>query len=111
MWPVFAMPEKLLPALDFLGIEPAASAMRKITFKGADFVDCPREIKKLLTLNLIYLAIALVVVHRDLPFRPFKALWAKHRAKSAPQAEQTDEPQEKEAVAATPESNDTTQAA
>ena len=83
VWPTFAMPETILPALDYLGIEPAASAMRKITFKGADLVDCTREIKKLLTLNLLYTAGALIIVHRDLPLRPFKALWKRHQAAKA----------------------------
>ncbi|GEM_PF-519369 len=80
VWPVFAMPDNIVPVLDYLGIEPAASAMRKITFKGADLVDCPREIKKLLSLCIIYTIGALIVVHRDLPLRPIKTWWAKHRA-------------------------------
>ena len=79
VWPLYAMPDWAVTVSNYLGIQPAASAMRKITYKGMMLADCPAEISKLIHLSFIYFVIALVAVHRDLVAIPFKKLWQRLR--------------------------------
>lgn len=74
VWPLYAMPNWAVTVSDYLGIQPAASAMRKITYKNMMLSDCPEEVAKLIHLSLIYFVISLVAVHRDLIALPFKKL-------------------------------------
>ena len=79
VWPIYAMPDWAATVSDYLGIRPAASAMRKITYKNMMFADCPQEIYKLIRLSFIYFILSLVAVHRDLITRPIQWLWHRIR--------------------------------
>lgn len=81
VWPQTNMPAWCAYLSDILGINPAASAMRKITYKGAMFSDCTSEIVHLIELSKVYFIIALIFVHRDLPVRLIKYLY--HRKNTA----------------------------
>lgn len=76
VWPLYNIPEWVQNIMDYLAIEPAASAMRRISFKGATLADCPDECAKLVRLFITYFVIALVCVHRDVFALPFKKLRA-----------------------------------
>ena len=79
VWPQDNMPGWVASFSDAWGIKPAASAMRKISFKGAMFADCTEEITRLINLSIIYFMISLLFVHRDLPVRFVKYLYHRMR--------------------------------
>ena len=83
VWPKYSMPLWIQSIVDYLAIEPMASAMRKIAFKNSVLMDCHQEIHKLVRLHLLYLAVAIVVVHRDLLVWPFQKIYRSIRKTNA----------------------------
>lgn len=89
VWPREDTPVWVQKIQECFGVVPTAAAMRKIQYKNAMFLDCPDEILQLLKLHLIYLAISLVLVHRDLPAKPFIML--KNKIKPSKKAVKDDD--------------------
>ena len=87
VWPYHNLPEWTHGIMDYLAVEPASSAMRRIAFKGATLSECPAECAKLVRLGLTYLVIGLACVHRGIVLLPFR--WLRGRRQKAASTAET----------------------
>ena len=71
VWPTYSMPDWVYNISKFMVEPQAASAMRKIAFKGATLADCQQELNYMFVLFWVYLPFSLLITHRNLLCLPF----------------------------------------
>lgn len=72
VWPTYSMPGWVASMSDWFIINPIASAVRKIVFKGLTLNDIGPELYHMIRINIAYLVVAIIVVHRGIITRNIK---------------------------------------
>ena len=89
VWPTYSMPDWIYHISKFMVEPQVASAMRKISFKGATLADCQHELNYMFVLFWVYLPVAFLVVHRDWLALPFKKLFSRKKSDTADKTTET----------------------